>query len=258
MDSDISTKFMATLAEMMQYCCNKYVDFENFTLVTGSFYLSIDDGEKTEFIVNEKLCTTEQNRVLYLSNSYPSSSPVKPVPEKFPCLDMPSAGETISPVKTSSADMLDQELHTPAPPNQAKMDGQDVSFSNSDLGNDDTSQNESTTNEDVQVIEPKKENPIVVPDEPAAAPASTSTRPLRKRKVTNYNYDSTQNYIEEQMFSLLDETSFKKDTKPSLSETIAYAVKEAVEKSMASFPQLSTTETTTKEKPLKNDTSMCH
>ena len=234
MDQDVSNKFLATLAEMMQYCCNKYVDFQHFTLVTGSFYLSIDDGEKTEFILNEKLYTTDRNRVIYLSNSYPSTSPVKAVTERFPCLDMQS-GEHISSVKNSNTDVI-EELHTPAPPNTSKLDGQDGLFCNTELGNGDN-QSDCVHHE---VIELKKETQTEEP----SAPSTSSTRPLRKRKLLNYNvdnYDSSHGYIEDQVDDLLHETSAnKKSTKAqSLSEIISLAVKEAVGKQLTSIQSVS-------------------
>ena len=72
MDEDKSTKFISSLAECMQFLCNKYVEFDKSTVLTGQLFLSVDSGVKTKFIVNENVCTTEHNRVTYRSNSHPS------------------------------------------------------------------------------------------------------------------------------------------------------------------------------------------
>ena len=73
MDVNISTQFVSALTEFLQFLCNKYVDFDEFTLVTGHLYVSSDGGHKTEFQLNEKLCTSLKNKVVCLSNSFPST-----------------------------------------------------------------------------------------------------------------------------------------------------------------------------------------
>ena len=99
-DTNISVKFLTSIAEFMQSLCNKNLQFDTSTLVTGQLYLSFDNGEKTEFIINEKVCTSDEKDFMFLSNSFDS---VKN-PHKYTNDDstIPSAESSSSKIKTNS------------------------------------------------------------------------------------------------------------------------------------------------------------
>ncbi|KAK7481304.1 hypothetical protein BaRGS_00027564 [Batillaria attramentaria] len=70
MDSDSSTKFIASLTKFLQSLCNGYVEFQNGVELAGHIYLSIDTGEKVDYILHEKVCKNDENSVTFISNSF--------------------------------------------------------------------------------------------------------------------------------------------------------------------------------------------
>lgn len=75
MDSDSSSKFIASLTKFLQSLCNGYVEFQNGVELAGHIYLSIDTGEKIDYILHEKVCKNDENSVTFVSNSFHAQPP---------------------------------------------------------------------------------------------------------------------------------------------------------------------------------------
>ena len=69
MENESSSKFMSTLAEFMHFLCTKYVDFDQSVVVSGQLSMDVDARGSAQFVVNEKLCTSD-TRLIFFSNSY--------------------------------------------------------------------------------------------------------------------------------------------------------------------------------------------
>ncbi|GFR65869.1 hypothetical protein ElyMa_005542500 [Elysia marginata] len=84
MDFDSSSKFISSLAKFLQSLCNGYVEFNNGVEVIGHIYINVDTGKKIDYILNEKVCKTEENSVTFISNSFHAQPAEKPKPVKPP------------------------------------------------------------------------------------------------------------------------------------------------------------------------------
>lgn len=82
MDYDSSTKFISSLAKFLQSLCNGYVEFDNGVQVIGHLYLSVDTGKTIDYILNEKVCKTDENSVTFISNSFHAQPAERPKPHK--------------------------------------------------------------------------------------------------------------------------------------------------------------------------------
>ncbi|XP_005089566.1 hypermethylated in cancer 2 protein isoform X21 [Aplysia californica] len=80
MDFDSSSKFISSLAKFLQSLCNGYVEFDNGVEVIGHIYLNVDTGKKIDYILNEKVCKTDENSVTFISNSFHAQPAEKPKP----------------------------------------------------------------------------------------------------------------------------------------------------------------------------------
>ncbi|XP_076469443.1 uncharacterized protein LOC143299761 isoform X20 [Babylonia areolata] len=70
MDSDSSTKFIGSLTKFLQSLCNGYVEFQRGVELVGHIYLSIDTGEKVDYILHERVSKNDENSVTFVSNSF--------------------------------------------------------------------------------------------------------------------------------------------------------------------------------------------
>ncbi|XP_076460677.1 uncharacterized protein LOC143293573 isoform X6 [Babylonia areolata] len=70
MDEDSSTKFIGSLTKFLQSLCNGYVEFQRGVELVGHIYLSIDTGEKVDYILHEKVSKNDENSVTFVSNSF--------------------------------------------------------------------------------------------------------------------------------------------------------------------------------------------
>ncbi|XP_076460666.1 uncharacterized protein LOC143293570 [Babylonia areolata] len=70
MDEDSSTKFIGSLTKFLQSLCNGYVEFQKGVELVGHIYLSIDTGEKVDYILHEKVNKNDENSVTFVSNSF--------------------------------------------------------------------------------------------------------------------------------------------------------------------------------------------
>ena len=70
MDGDASTKFIGSLTKFLQSLCNGYVEFQRGVELVGHIYLSIDTGEKVDYILHEKVSKNDENSVTFVSNSF--------------------------------------------------------------------------------------------------------------------------------------------------------------------------------------------
>lgn len=98
MDYDSSTKFISSLAKFLQSLCNGYVEFDNGVEVIGHIYLSVDTGKKIDYILNEKVCKTDENSVTFISNSFHAQPAEKPKPtskKSRPDVDSKSQDDTV-------------------------------------------------------------------------------------------------------------------------------------------------------------------
>ncbi|XP_059147057.1 zinc finger protein 37 homolog isoform X36 [Physella acuta] len=80
MDFDSSSKFISSLAKFLQSLCNGYVEFNSGVEVIGHIYLNVDTGKKIDYILNEKVCKTDENSVTFISNSFHAQPAEKPKP----------------------------------------------------------------------------------------------------------------------------------------------------------------------------------
>ncbi|GFR68804.1 hypothetical protein ElyMa_003743100, partial [Elysia marginata] len=80
MDYDSSTKFISSLAKFLQSLCNGYVEFDNGVQVIGHLYLNVDTGKTIDYVLNEKVCKTDENSVTFISNSFHAQPAEKPKP----------------------------------------------------------------------------------------------------------------------------------------------------------------------------------
>lgn len=78
MDYDSSSKFISSLAKFLQSLCNGYVEFDNGVQVIGHLYLSVDTGKTIDYVLNEKVCKTDENSVTFISNSFHAQPAEKP------------------------------------------------------------------------------------------------------------------------------------------------------------------------------------
>ncbi|XP_025093260.1 uncharacterized protein LOC112563527 isoform X6 [Pomacea canaliculata] len=69
MDTESSSKFIGSLSKFLQSLCNGYVNFEDGVELIGHIYLSVDTGKKIDYILNEKVCKSD-NSVTFISNSF--------------------------------------------------------------------------------------------------------------------------------------------------------------------------------------------
>lgn len=83
MDFDSSSKFISSLAKFLQSLCNGYVEFDNGVEVIGHIYLNVDTGKKIDYVLNEKVCKTDENSVTFISNSFHAQPAEKPKPSKI-------------------------------------------------------------------------------------------------------------------------------------------------------------------------------
>jgi len=93
MDLDSSNKFISSLAKFLQSLCNGYVEFDNGVEVIGHIYINVDTGKKIDYILNEKVCKTDQNSVTFISNSFhaqPAEKNITPKSVKSSDIDKPS------------------------------------------------------------------------------------------------------------------------------------------------------------------------
>ncbi|XP_005094853.1 zinc finger Y-chromosomal protein 1 isoform X2 [Aplysia californica] len=81
MDYDSSTKFISSLAKFLQSLCNGYVEFDNGVQVIGHLYLSVDTGKTIDYVLNEKVCKTDENSVTFISNSFHAQPAERPKPQ---------------------------------------------------------------------------------------------------------------------------------------------------------------------------------
>ncbi|GFO24793.1 hypothetical protein PoB_005129800 [Plakobranchus ocellatus] len=80
MDFDSSSKFISSLAKFLQSLCNGYVEFDNGVEVIGHIYINVDTGKKIDYVLNEKVCKTDENSVTFISNSFHAQPAEKPKP----------------------------------------------------------------------------------------------------------------------------------------------------------------------------------
>lgn len=75
MDADSSSKFIGSLTKFLQSLCNGYVEFQRGVELVGHIYLSIDTGEKVDYILHEKVNKNDENSVTFVSNSFHAHPP---------------------------------------------------------------------------------------------------------------------------------------------------------------------------------------
>ncbi|XP_055898675.1 uncharacterized protein LOC106079054 isoform X20 [Biomphalaria glabrata] len=105
MDFDSSSKFISSLAKFLQSLCNGYVEFNSGVEVIGHIYLNVDTGKKIDYILNEKVCKTDENSVTFISNSFhaqPAERP-KPTPKGF---SEPSAKSEVAEPKIDEDEII--------------------------------------------------------------------------------------------------------------------------------------------------------
>lgn len=82
MDADSSSKFIGSLTKFLQSLCNGYVEFQRGVELVGHIYLSIDTGEKVDYVLHEKVNKNDENSVTFVSNSFHALPPMLPKNEK--------------------------------------------------------------------------------------------------------------------------------------------------------------------------------
>lgn len=77
MDADSSSKFIGSLTKFLQSLCNGYVEFQRGVELVGHIYLSIDTGEKVDYVLHEKVSKSDESSVTFVSNSFHALPPDK-------------------------------------------------------------------------------------------------------------------------------------------------------------------------------------
>ena len=95
MDEDSSTKFIGSLTKFLQSLCNGYVEFQRGVELVGHIYLSIDTGEKVDYILHEKVSKNDENSVTFVSNSF-HAQPLDKGKDKTANKDAPSKSGSAS------------------------------------------------------------------------------------------------------------------------------------------------------------------
>ena len=120
MDFDSSSKFISSLAKFLQSLCNGYVEFDNGVEVIGHIYLNVDTGKKIDYVLNEKVCKTDQNSVTFISNSFHATPAEKPKPA--PVIEKPAEQDKSSdPGGTDEIMILEDQKIDPEPKCHAPM-----------------------------------------------------------------------------------------------------------------------------------------
>ncbi|BFZ01804.1 hypothetical protein BsWGS_04843 [Bradybaena similaris] len=109
MDFESSSKFISSLAKFLQSLCNGYVEFNNGVEVIGHIYLNVDTGKKIDYILNEKVCKTDENSVTFISNSFHAQPAEKPKPPAKGGHDRTPSGQISDPIKTADDDVKTDE-----------------------------------------------------------------------------------------------------------------------------------------------------
>jgi len=68
MDYGTSAQFVSSLVKSLQALCNGYVEFDTWVQVRGQLYLNTDTGKTIEFVIDEKVCKTNEYSVSYSGN----------------------------------------------------------------------------------------------------------------------------------------------------------------------------------------------
>ncbi|XP_055895397.1 uncharacterized protein LOC106064207 isoform X8 [Biomphalaria glabrata] len=101
MDYDSSTKFISSLAKFLQSLCNGYVEFDSGVQVIGHLYLSVDTGKTIDYILNEKVCKTDENSVTFISNSFHAQPAERPKAQGKKIIEKDSKPEDANDNQTS-------------------------------------------------------------------------------------------------------------------------------------------------------------
>ena len=60
MDYGTSAQFVTSLVKSLHVMCNGYVEFDTWVQVRGQLYLDTDTGKSIEFVIDEKVCKTNE------------------------------------------------------------------------------------------------------------------------------------------------------------------------------------------------------
>ncbi|XP_050398160.1 uncharacterized protein LOC126816058 isoform X5 [Patella vulgata] len=70
MNTEAASNFINSLVRNLQVLCHSNVDFSEDVEVIGHIYLSVDKSKKFNYIVNEKVCKSDDSSTVFVSNSF--------------------------------------------------------------------------------------------------------------------------------------------------------------------------------------------
>ncbi|ESO87870.1 hypothetical protein LOTGIDRAFT_234871 [Lottia gigantea] len=72
MDTEEANKFINSLVKNLQVLCHGHVSFDSSIQVIGHLYLNVDSQTNIDYIVNEKVCKSDNSSTMFVSKSYHS------------------------------------------------------------------------------------------------------------------------------------------------------------------------------------------
>jgi len=75
MDYSSSAQFVSSLVKSLQSLCNGYVEFDTWVQVRGQLYLSTDTGKTIEFVIDEKVCKSNEYKGGYIAGNFQPQQP---------------------------------------------------------------------------------------------------------------------------------------------------------------------------------------
>ena len=70
MDYSSSAQFVSSLVKSLQSLCNGYVEFDTWVQVRGQLYLTTDTGKTIEFVIDEKVCKSNEYKAFTVGNNF--------------------------------------------------------------------------------------------------------------------------------------------------------------------------------------------
>ncbi|KAK6185735.1 hypothetical protein SNE40_007903 [Patella caerulea] len=111
MNNKSAVEFINSVVRNLQVLCHSNVDFSEDVEVIGHIYLSVDKSKKFNYILNEKVCKSDNSSTVFVSNSFHADQNEK--------TDLESAKQSNKAKPSpSTGPSTDERLRFPIPPKQ--------------------------------------------------------------------------------------------------------------------------------------------
>ncbi|XP_050398190.1 uncharacterized protein LOC126816064 isoform X2 [Patella vulgata] len=111
MNNKSAVEFINSVVRNLQVLCHSNVDFSEDVEVIGHIYLSVDKSKKFNYILNEKVCKSDNSSTVFVSNSFHADQNEK--------TDSDSAKQSNKAKPSpSTGPSTDERLRFPIPPKQ--------------------------------------------------------------------------------------------------------------------------------------------